>query len=53
MHYHDPSYICVKRILLVETESDPLEKESDLIPVSLDNYEYARKAYDLFVSGGA
>ncbi|MCK5787218.1 MAG: IS21 family transposase [Candidatus Sabulitectum sp.] len=51
-HYHDPSYICVKRILLAGTESDPLEKESDLIPVSMDNYEYARKAHDLFVSGG-
>jgi len=52
-HYHDPSYICVKRILLAGTESDPLEKESDLIPVSQDDYEYARKAHDLFVSGGA
>jgi len=51
-HYHDPSYICVKRILLAGTESDPLEKESALIPVSQDSYEYARKAHDLFVSGG-
>jgi len=53
IHYQDQSYICVKRILLAGTESDPVDDDqSKLIPLTREEHDLARGTQEMFPEAG-
>jgi len=54
IYYQEQSYICVKRILLAGTESDPVnEDQSKLIPLTREEHDLARDTQEIFPEAGA
>ncbi len=53
IHYQDQSIICVKRILLAGTESDPIhDDQSKLIPLTREEHDLARDTQEMIPEAG-